>query len=115
MGTPTAITWPGVDSLPWYELVKPKAEISCTFHAKFASILHSSGAEAVAEALLAYSPDRRPSAAEALRMPYFTTEEPKEERPEWLKEIKGDWHEMESKEASRKKRKQQQQAQAQQK
>jgi CTD kinase subunit alpha len=57
----------------------------------------------LAEALLAFDPRRRPTAKAALEYPYFTEEEPMPEKPTWLADIQGDWHEMESKEASRKK------------
>ena len=41
----------------------------------------SPGGLDVAEALLALDPARRPTADEALKLPYFTTEEPKAEMP----------------------------------
>ena len=68
----------------------------------------------LAEALLAFDPAKRPMAKDALNYPYFTEEEPAPEKPTWLADIKGDWHEMESKEASRKKGREMRKAQQQQ-
>jgi CTD kinase subunit alpha len=35
LGTPTPECWPGVNSLPWYELVKPKESIPNHFRELF--------------------------------------------------------------------------------
>ena len=35
LGTPTLVRWPGVNSLPWYELVKPKDVIPNHFRELF--------------------------------------------------------------------------------
>lgn len=82
----------------------------------YSEYIKSPAALDLAEALLSYNPASRPSAYDAALLPYFTEEEPAPEKPAWLADIKGDWHEMESKEASRRKtkelKKQQQQAQA---
>lgn len=105
MGTPSTDTWPEVTSLPWYELVKPKHSSPSQFKETFAgTYLKSPLAIELAEALLSFNPVKRPTAAEALQMPYFTSDtEPKAEKPTWLADIKGDWHEMESKEANKRK------------
>jgi serine/threonine protein kinase len=105
MGTPSSDTWPGLTSLPWYELVKPKHSAPSVFRETFAeSYLKSPLAVDLAEALLSFNPEKRPTAAEALQMPYFTSDsELKAEKPRWLEGLKGDWHEMESKEANKKK------------
>lgn len=84
----------------------------------------------VAEALLALDPARRPTADEVLKFPYFTTEEPKPEMPTMcalvptcqalcgtgiltratvstrnrLADVKGEWHEYESKRERARKR-----------
>ena len=73
--------------------------------------IKSGAALDLAEALMSFNPSKRPTALEALQMPYFTKEEPAAERATWLAEIKGDWHEMESKEASRRKGKEVRKAQ----
>lgn len=105
MGTPSTETWPEVTSLPWYELVKPKHSSPSQFRETFAgTYLKSPLAIELAEALLSFNPSKRPTASEALLMPYFTSDdEPKAEKPTWLADIKGDWHEMESKEANKRK------------
>ena len=35
MGTPTAESWPGVTTLPWYEIFKPKEFIPNRFRSMF--------------------------------------------------------------------------------
>jgi CTD kinase subunit alpha len=35
MGTPSQANWPGVNDLPWYELVKPKEAIASKFRDAF--------------------------------------------------------------------------------
>lgn len=35
MGTPTVETWPGITSLPWYEIFKPTQFIPNHFREKF--------------------------------------------------------------------------------
>ncbi|TNY22438.1 kinase-like domain-containing protein [Rhodotorula diobovata] len=113
-GTPRIETWPGLHDLPWYELVKPKEVVEPQLRQAFAECVlrdrdrlprHlSPGGLDVAEALLALDPARRPTADEALRMPYFTTEEPAPEVPTMLADVKGEWHEYESKRARKRQR-----------
>lgn len=35
LGTPSPRTWPTLENLPWYELVKPKKELPSSFRAVF--------------------------------------------------------------------------------
>lgn len=35
MGTPTMRNWPGLPSLPWYELIKPTDEMEGQFRSAF--------------------------------------------------------------------------------
>lgn len=100
-GTPRVESWPGLPDLPWYELVKPREVIEPQLRQTFAESVSASfdadekhseltfygcrhlspaGLD-VAEALLALDPARRPTADEALQMPYFTTETPAAEMP----------------------------------
>ncbi|KAI5480696.1 cyclin-dependent protein kinase [Pseudohyphozyma bogoriensis] len=102
-GTPSVDTWPGVEDLPWYELVKPKAAIESVLRETYSEWLTPGGLD-VAEALLSLNPALRPTAEEALKMPYFTTEEPKAQLPEVLSTVKGEWHELESKRARKRQR-----------
>ena len=97
MGTATPERWPGVTSLPWYELVKPKELIPNRFRELFQKYVFfpdagvigtdigtrwlSPAALDLAERLLAYDPSQRVSAADALEAPYFLQEHPPAERP----------------------------------
>ncbi|GAA5943965.1 hypothetical protein JCM1841_004932 [Sporobolomyces salmonicolor] len=102
-GTPSVETWPGVQDLPWYELVKPTAVLPSQLRPIFSKWLTPAGLD-VAERLLSLDPAGRPTADEALQMDYFTTEEPKPELPDILSSVKGEWHEYESKKARRRAR-----------
>ncbi|GAA5999288.1 uncharacterized protein JCM10292_001732 [Rhodotorula paludigena] len=102
-GTPNVESWPSLHDLPWYELVKPKDVIEPQLRTAFAKSLSPAGLD-LAERLLALDPSRRPTADEALRMEYFTTEEPKAEMPTMLADVKGEWHEYESKRARKRQR-----------
>ncbi|KAF9989153.1 kinase subunit of RNA polymerase II carboxy-terminal domain kinase I [Mortierella antarctica] len=99
MGTPQKETWPDVDQLPWYELIKHvnSENRSSRFREMFSKYM-SPAALDLAEALLSLNPKKRPTAAESLaNFAYFTEEEPAACLPEDLPKIEGDWHEYESK------------------
>lgn len=97
MGTPTVESWPDITQLPWYDLIKPKAQYKSRFrelYGRYAtdiwrnaryrlvidwvyvSSLLSPGALELLEAMLSMDPKKRPTAAEALEFDYFTKEEP---------------------------------------
>ncbi|CAE6516579.1 unnamed protein product [Rhizoctonia solani] len=100
MGTPNVETWPGLTDMPWFELVKSAEPVKSYFRSIFNKYL-SPAALDLAESLLAYDPNKRATAAQALQAPYFVSEDP-------LATIEGEWHEYESKrerEKLRKKRK----------
>jgi len=80
MGTPDETTWPGITELPWYELVRPRATLPTKFRTSFSKWL-SPGALDLVERLLTFNPAERLLADDALKLPYFTTEEPQMERP----------------------------------
>jgi CTD kinase subunit alpha len=98
LGTPTPERWPGVTTMPWYELVKPKEVIPDPFRDLFKKYgtrllvlvvgfltgfhrwLSPAGME-LAEELLHYDPSKRISAAQALQHPYFTQEQPPPQQP----------------------------------
>ncbi|KAI0750807.1 kinase-like domain-containing protein [Daedaleopsis nitida] len=103
MGTPTTDSWPGVTSLPWYELFKPNEFIPNRFRELFKKWLSPAGLD-LAEQLLDYNPERRVTAAQALEAPYFNQEHPPAATPVGLSALKGEWHEMESKRERDKKR-----------
>lgn len=78
MGTPRKETWPDVEQLPWYELIKHlnSESRSSKFREMFDKVM-SPAALDLAEALLSLDPKRRPTAAEALsKFDYFTKEQP---------------------------------------
>ncbi|GAA6062854.1 hypothetical protein JCM10212_006107 [Sporobolomyces blumeae] len=102
-GTPSVETWPGLQDLPWYELVKPKTTLPSQLRSMFSKWLSPAGLD-VADRLLSLDPAGRPTADEALGMDYFTKEEPAPEVPDILSTVKGEWHEYESKKARRKAR-----------
>ncbi|KAI0771631.1 Pkinase-domain-containing protein [Trametes elegans] len=104
MGTPTVDAWPGITSLPWYELLRPTEVIPNRFRELFKKWLSPAGLD-LAERLLTYDPERRITAAQALDAPYFTHEEPAEMAPIGLSTLEGEWHEMETKREREKKRK----------
>ncbi|CAE6425422.1 unnamed protein product [Rhizoctonia solani] len=107
MGTPNVETWPGLTDMPWFELVKPAEPVKSHFRSIFNKYL-SPAALDLAESLLAYDPNKRATAAQALQAPYFVSEDPPPEKPVGLATIEGEWHEYESKrerEKLRKKRK----------
>ncbi|QRW02148.1 Cdc2-related kinase, arginine/serine-rich [Ceratobasidium sp. AG-Ba] len=107
MGTPDVESWPGLIDMPWYELVKSPEPIKSHFRSSFNKYL-SPAALDLAESLLTYDPNKRASAAQALKSSYFVSESPAPEKPVGLASIEGEWHEYESKrerEKLRKKRK----------
>ncbi|RDX55618.1 Pkinase-domain-containing protein [Lentinus brumalis] len=103
MGTPTADSWPGITSLPWYEIFKPNEFIPNRFRDLFKKWLSPAGLD-LAEQLLAWDPERRITAVQALEAPYFNQEQPPAATPVGLSALKGEWHEMESKRERDKKR-----------
>ncbi|KAG5438796.1 hypothetical protein PCANB_002516 [Pneumocystis canis] len=96
MGTPTHENWPTVDRLPWYELLKPSEKKTGKFYDNYSSILSPAALNLISN-ILALDPSKRPTAAEALKHTFFTQEEPRPEPPLGLGNMKGDWHEYESK------------------
>ena len=98
VGTPSPDSWPGLQDLPWYELVKPKVVIESQLRSSFSKCvpapcflmetrlmrrsrwLSPAGLD-VAERLLSMDPAKRPTADEALQMAYFR-EDPLPEMPD---------------------------------
>ncbi|KAI9063242.1 Pkinase-domain-containing protein [Trametes sanguinea] len=104
MGTPTVEEWPGMASLPWYELLRPAEAIPNRFRELFKKWLTPAGLD-LAEKLLTYDPERRITAVQALEAPYFNQEQPPAAAPVGLSSLEGEWHEMETKRERDKKRK----------
>ncbi|CCM01583.1 uncharacterized protein FIBRA_03643 [Fibroporia radiculosa] len=103
LGTPVVEHWPGMMSLPWYELVKPKETIPNHFRQLFEKWLSPMGLD-LAERLLTYDPARRVTAVQALEAPYFNREPPSPAAPVSLSTMEGEWHEFEAKRERAKKR-----------
>lgn len=100
MGTPSIETWPGLDYLPWYELMKPQFGLPNVFRETFKTVVKSENCIDLAEQLLSMNPANRISAKQALQHPYFV-EDPQPEPLLFLKELSGEWHEFESKKRRR--------------
>lgn len=96
LGTPNLRDWPGLKDMQWFELLRPTARRPNVFAAKYKDRV-SEMAFDLLEAMFQYDPAKRPTAAEVLEHPYFLSEEPAPVQAVELKELKGDWHEFESK------------------
>ncbi|KAI5949452.1 CTK1 [Candida theae] len=103
LGTPTLESWPQIDKLPWFEILKPKINIASKFEQKYSDVM-TVEAFKLAEKLLALNPKGRPAAHEALQDEYFT-KDPLPEPLTFLKDLKGEWHEFETKKRRREERK----------
>ncbi|KAL6452937.1 CTK1 CTD kinase subunit alpha [Candida maltosa Xu316] len=103
MGTPTLEDWPEIDRLPWFEMLKPKINVKSKFAKKYQDVM-TLPAFKLAESLLELNPAKRPTAEDALEHEYFK-EDPQPEPLYFLKEIKGEWHEFETKKRRREERK----------
>lgn len=101
MGTPTPETWPGMRTLPWYQIllrtdIKPRK-----FNDICKELKMTPAAQDLASKLLTYDPDSRISAKDALKHEYFS-EDPRVERPSFAD--LGEWHDFEAKQRRRKDR-----------
>ncbi|KAI0525574.1 Pkinase-domain-containing protein [Xylaria bambusicola] len=108
LGTPNRKEWPGLADTPWFELLRPDYRKPNVFADKYRDRVPPAAFDLLAE-MFKYDPAKRPSAAGVLEHPYFTTEQPPPRQAVELKEIKGDWHEFESKALRREKEKQEKQ------
>ncbi|KAG9218908.1 hypothetical protein CCMSSC00406_0000978 [Pleurotus cornucopiae] len=102
-GTPDPQRWRGVGDLPWFELVKPREAMPNHFRELFKKWM-SPAALDLAERLLAYDPEQRATATQAMAAPYFTEEEPEAALPTGLATLEGEWHELETKKERARKR-----------
>ena len=109
LGTPSRSEWPGIDDLQWFTLLRPRHRIPSTFAEKYQGRV-SVEAFDLLQAMFLYDPASRPTAADVLEHPYFTTEEPAPQQTFELKELEGDWHEFESKALRKEKEKQDREA-----
>lgn len=95
MGTISNKDWPGAQSLPWFELLRPDFHSNYKFRERFGHVLVSQAFDLAAQ-MLAMDPVARISAADALRHPYFD-EAPHATPLHFLKSVQGEWHEFEAK------------------
>ena len=96
LGTPTRAEWPSITDLPWFELMQLRERKPRQFETTFSSVLSEQSMDLM-KWCFKYDPTQRPSAEQVLEHAYFTTEEPKPMQAVELEEVKGDWHEFESK------------------
>ncbi|KAF2170776.1 hypothetical protein M409DRAFT_63844 [Zasmidium cellare ATCC 36951] len=109
LGTPSRSEWPGITELQWYELLRPSHRIPSTFAEKYKERVSHDAFELL-QAMFLYDPANRPTAADVLEHPYFTTEEPKPAQVVELADLEGDWHEFESKALRKEKERQEREA-----
>lgn len=100
VGTPNKAEWPGLVDMPWFQLLRPGYRRANTFAAKYQNKLTPDAYDLLCS-IFKYDPAKRPSAAEALRHPYFTSEDPSPRQAVELAQLEGDWHELESKQHRR--------------
>ncbi|KAI1308876.1 Pkinase-domain-containing protein [Xylaria venustula] len=108
LGTPNRKEWPGLADTPWFELLRPSYRKPNVFADKYRERVPAAAFDLLVE-MFQYDPTKRPTAAAVLEHPYFTTEQPPPRQAIELKDIKGDWHEFESKALRREKEKQEKQ------
>ncbi|KAK6352569.1 kinase subunit of RNA polymerase II carboxy-terminal domain kinase I [Orbilia blumenaviensis] len=106
LGTPNPSMWPDWKRTAWYSMLRPEQKYEPCFERRFGSIVPAD-ALALAQRIFTYDPKKRPKAEDVLQDPYFTANEPKMERTTALKDIEGEWHELESKKNRKKERERQ--------
>lgn len=75
LGTPNRHDWPGLVDMAWFELLRPTVKKKSTFAEKYSDKV-TPAAFNLLQSMFEYNPAKRPNAAEVLKHPYFTTEEP---------------------------------------
>lgn len=103
MGTPTAESWPGIENLPWFEMLKPRIKRSSRFEKDFKTHMTDDSFD-LAQKMLLLHPGRRITAEDALKHPYFHND-PQPEELKFMENIVGEWHEFETKKRRRDERK----------
>ncbi|KAL2143239.1 hypothetical protein VTI28DRAFT_243 [Corynascus sepedonium] len=104
LGTPSRKDWPNIVEMPWFPLLRPTYRKPNIFEEKYKDQLTPAAFDLLT-AMFRYDPDTRPTAAEVLKHPYFTAEEPAPRQAIELKDISGEWHEFEFKTLRREKEK----------
>ena len=113
LGTPNRTDWPNLVETPWFELMGPTERRKRIFEDVYRDILTPAALDLISQ-IFRYDPAKRPTTADILNHPYFTSEEPLPQQaieyvslPDLLcyaglticrlESIEGDWHEFESK------------------
>ncbi|KAI0221348.1 kinase subunit of RNA polymerase II carboxy-terminal domain kinase I [Massospora cicadina] len=99
LGTPSPSVWPGIEDLPWYQLLLPVECHPPSLRSTYSSALPSLGLDLV-EAMLTMCPRDRISTKDALAHHYFLDAS----HPDDFPILDGDWHEYEVKLFQRKER-----------
>ncbi|KAJ6130340.1 CTD kinase subunit alpha [Penicillium capsulatum] len=110
LGTPTRADWADFVEMPWFQLMRPAERKKRIFEDTYREILSPEALNLISS-IFQYDPTRRPSAEEVLKHAYFASEEPKAQQALELEEMKGDWHEFESKALRKEARRAEQQSQ----
>lgn len=103
MGTPTLESWPDIENMPWFEMLKPRINVMSKFEKEYKHLMSEEGFD-LALKLLELVPHKRLTAKEALAHPYFTSD-PKPEALTFMETLEGEWHEFETKKRRREERK----------
>lgn len=103
MGTPSAESWPDIENLPWFEMLKPRINRRSQFEERFKAQMSEDSFD-LATKLLELYPSKRLTASEALEHPYFHNE-PQPEPLTFMESLEGEWHEFETKKRRREERK----------
>lgn len=104
MGTIKVVDWPDAYKLPWFEILRPNFKSEFKFKEKFGAIL-TKECYNLAVSMLQLNPKKRITASEALKHEYFK-EEPAICPLNFLRSVKGEWHEFEAKQKRKQKQKQ---------
>lgn len=75
LGTPNKVEWPDLVKMEWFQLLRPTYRKSSVFADKYKERLPAAAFDLLAS-MFRYDPAKRPTAAEVLQHPYFTTEQP---------------------------------------
>lgn len=103
MGTPLTESWPDIENLPWFEMLKPKINRKSRFERDYKPRMSEDSFD-LAQKMLTLVPAKRISAGDALKHPYFHND-PKPEPLTFMETLEGEWHEFETKKRRREERK----------
>lgn len=102
MGTPDQNGWSEAQSLPWYSMLAPSRYVPSRFAELYQKSLPSS-VFSLAEKMLQLNPKNRLTAHQVLQDELFH-ENPPEQVPTQIKDLKGEWHDFEAKQRKKKAR-----------